>query len=112
MKYATPASLAPGPSSSAGIRRAAAASTNATSGGVRNMYARGGAALVWADAAGTPRGGGWGRGPSARAPGGRAPGPPPIPDFRKRGPPEGRALGDLLRGPKDRSNPPSGGRGR
>src|SRR5689334_22559243 len=38
MKYVTPASLAPGPSSSAGMRRATAASRNATSAGFRNMY--------------------------------------------------------------------------
>src|SRR3954468_13444605 len=38
MKYVTPASRAPGPSSSAGISRATAASRNATSAGVRNMY--------------------------------------------------------------------------
>ena len=36
MKYATPASFAPGPSSSAGMSRATAASTKAASGSVRN----------------------------------------------------------------------------
>src|SRR3989442_12698028 len=96
MKYATPASLAPGPSSSAGIRRAAAASTNATSGGVRNMYARGGAALVWADAAGAPRGGGWGRGPAGLAPGGGGAGPHPGTGVIKRGRPAGVGRGGLL----------------
>src|SRR5947199_8452483 len=38
MKYVTPASFAPGPSLSAGIRRATAASRNATSAALRNMY--------------------------------------------------------------------------
>src|SRR6266850_2088655 len=38
MKYVTPASFAPGPRSSAGIRRATAASRNATSAALRNMY--------------------------------------------------------------------------